>query len=149
MTAASLLIQAEQAAARFQWLQGVPGRMARGPVWLARVLQEGEVVITDPTLLRDLREALALLPPAGVRLAVVDGAINRLGTAAPVLSDTCIVCTGASAAPSVELVASCTAEIVQRLQVPQTRMCLQGARGRLCLVARSASEPTRVHQSQP
>lgn len=140
LTAASLLARAEAAGARFQRLQPLAGRTALGPVWLARVLQTGEVVIAGPTLLRDLRQALALLPGMGVRLALVDGAIDRLGTAAPGLTDACILCTGASAAPSVELVARRTAEIVRRFSVPQTMLTVPGGRGRLSRVRGGTAE---------
>lgn len=140
LTAASLLAQAEAAGARFQRLQPIAGRTALGPVWLARVLQAGEVVIAGPTLLRDLRQALALLPGAGVRLALVDGAIDRLGTAAPGLTDACILCTGASAAPSVELVARRTAEIVRRLGVPPTLLPVPEGHGRLSRVGGETAE---------
>lgn len=118
-TAASLLAQAEREG-RFQRLALLPGRTQLGPVVIARVLEPGYVVIAGPTLLRDLRQALDKLQFFGAHLTLIDGAINRLGSASPGLTDACILCTGASAAPSAELVAKRTAEIVQRLSTPQT-----------------------------
>src|SRR5579859_7299313 len=57
-TTGELLRQAEGEGARFERLQQLPGRTALGPVFLARVMQPGKVVIAGPTLLRDLRAAL-------------------------------------------------------------------------------------------
>lgn len=120
VTTTSLLAQAERDGGHFQRLAQLPGRTELGSVLLARVLQPGYVVIAGPTLLRDLRQVLDLLPNYGARLALIDGAINRLGSASPSLSGACILCTGTSAAPSAELVARRTAEVIKRLSVPRT-----------------------------
>src|ERR1051326_5369616 len=104
-TTGKLLRQAESEVARFEWLQQVPGRTALGPVFLARVEQPGRVVIPGPRLRRDLRSTLDLCRASGVKLGIVDGAINRLGAAAPAITDACILCVGTSIAATPQLAA--------------------------------------------
>jgi len=120
-TTADLLMQAEHLGAQIERLQQLPGRTALGPVILARVLQPGRIVIAGPTLLSNLRSSLDLLQALGVRLSIIDGAINRLGAAAPGVTDACILCTGASAAATPELVARRTADLLARLTIQQTQ----------------------------
>jgi hypothetical protein len=120
-TTADLLRQAEHEGAEIERLQQLPGRTALGPVILARVLQPGRIVIAGPTLLSNLRSSLDLLQALGVRLSIIDGAINRLGAAAPGVTDACILCTGASAAATPELVARRTADLLARLTIQQTQ----------------------------
>jgi hypothetical protein len=120
-TTADLLKQAEREGAQVEYLQQLPGRTALGPVIVARVLQTGQIVIAGPTLLRDLRSLLERLQALGARLSIIDGAINRLGAAAPSVTDACILCTGASAAATPELMARRTADLLQRLSTRQTQ----------------------------
>jgi hypothetical protein len=61
------------------------------------------------------------LQAMGARLSIVDGAINRLGAAAPKVTDACILCTGTSAASTPELVARRTADVLLRLSTQQTQ----------------------------
>jgi hypothetical protein len=120
-TTAELLRQAENEGARVEHLLQLPGRTALGPVVLARILEPGRVIIAGPTLLRDLRGALDKLQGLGARLGIVDGAINRLGAAAPGISGACIVCTGASVGSTTQLVARRTNDVLRRLTTQQTQ----------------------------
>src|SRR5712691_2887729 len=120
-TTADLLRQAENGGTRLEHLLQLPGRTALGPVMLARVVHPGRIIIAGPTLLRDLRSALdQLREEYGTRLAIVDGALNRLGAASPAITGACIVCTGASAGATPEIVARRTADMLSRLTTPQT-----------------------------
>jgi hypothetical protein len=120
-TTADLLRKAENEGAQVEHLQQLPGRTALGSVILARILRPGCVIIAGPTLLRDLRSTLDLLQSFGARLGIVDGAINRLGAAAPHITDACILCTGASAAATPDLVARRTADVLIRLSTKRTQ----------------------------
>jgi len=119
-TTNALLRQAENEGARFERLHQLPGRTALGPVILARVKQPGRVVIAGPTLLRDLRFTLDQFGICGAKLGIIDGAINRLGAAAPAITDACILCVGASIAATPELAARRAADVFQRLMTPQS-----------------------------
>jgi hypothetical protein len=119
-TTADLLHQAENEGAQFHHMQEFPGRTALGPVILARVSRTGQIIIAGPTLLSQLRSVLDKLEAYGARLSIIDGAINRLGAAAPTISDACIVCTGTSAGATPEIVARRTSDVIARLTVPQS-----------------------------
>ncbi len=119
-TTAELLRQAESEGARFQRLQQLPGRTAIGPVVLARIEQPGRVVIAGPTLLRDLRFTLDRFSASGAKLGIVDGAINRLGAAAPTITDACILCVGASIAATPALAARRSVEALKRLTIQRS-----------------------------
>lgn len=120
-TTADFLRQAESEGALIERLQQLPGRTALGPVILARVLRPGRIIIAGPTLLRDLRSSLDRLQALGARLGIIDGAVNRLGAAAPGITDACILCTGTSAAVTPELVARRTADVLARISSRQTQ----------------------------
>ena len=119
-TTNELLRQAESEGARFERLQQLPGRTALGPVVLARVKQPGRVVIAGPTLLRDLRTTLDQFGTYGAKLGIIDGAINRLGAAAPAITDACLLCVGASVATTPELAARRSADVFKRFMTPQS-----------------------------
>jgi len=119
-TTTELLQQAENEGAQFERLLELSGRTALGPVVLARVLHMGRIIIAGPTLLSELRSALDKLAAFGAQLSIIDGAINRLGAAAPNISDACIICTGTSAGATPEIVARRTVDIFTRLTIPQS-----------------------------
>jgi hypothetical protein len=119
-TTGEFLRQAEGEGARFERLQQLPGRTALGPVFLARVEQPSRVIIAGPTLLRDLRTTLEQCSASGMKLGIVDGAINRLGAAAPAITDACILCVGTSVAATPELAARRSADVFRRLVTPQS-----------------------------
>lgn len=119
-TTTELLLKAEREGTQVEPLLQIPGRTALGSVVLARVLHPGRVIIAGPTLLRDLGIAIDQLGRLGARLSIVDGAINRLGAASPTITDACIVCTGVSAAATLEQVARRTADLFLRLSTQQT-----------------------------
>src|SRR5579863_853150 len=120
-TTANFLQQAGQEGMQFKRLVQLPGRTALGPVFLARIMQPGRIIIAGPTLLRDLRHALAQFQLYGTRLGIVDGAINRLGAASPDITDACIVCTGTSAGATPPIVARRTAEALSRFATPPSQ----------------------------
>jgi len=120
-TTVDLLRQAEQEGMQVERLAQLTGRTALGPVVLARVLRPGRIVIASPTLLRDLHSALDCMQQYGARLCIIDGAINRLGAASPIITGACILCTGTSLAATPELVARRTADIFARLTVQPSR----------------------------
>ncbi len=120
-TTTELLQQAEYEDAQFERLLELPGRTALGPVVLARVLHTGRIIIAGPTLMSEMRRALDRLAAFGAQLSIIDGAINRMGAAAPNISDACIVCTGTSAGATPEIVAKRTADVFTRLTISQSK----------------------------
>ena len=120
-TTSAFLLQAENEGAQVERLVQLAGRTPLGSVIVARILHPGRVIIAGPTLLHDLRNAIHQLEKLGARLSIVDGAINRLGAAAPAITNACIVCTGTSAAATPEHVARRTADVLRRLSIQQTQ----------------------------
>jgi hypothetical protein len=118
-TTLELLRQAEDIEAEF--LLQLPGRTALGPVVIVRILRTGRLAIAGPTLLREIRFALERLSAYGARLSIVDGAINRLGAAAPGVTEACILCIGTSAGATPALVARRTADVLVRLTIPTSQ----------------------------
>jgi hypothetical protein len=158
-TAESLIARAESQGLKAEWLLRLPRRTALGPVALARIQRPGRLVIGGPTLLRDLRYALARCEDYGARLGIIDGAINRLGAASPGITDACILCTGASLAATPSQVARHTATLLERLltapsafadaytkQSPLERLVLYSAGGDAAMPAfeQDLAEPDEV-----
>ena len=136
-TTSELLLQAESEGTQVERLLQLAGRTPLGPVIVARILHPGRVIIAGPTLLHDLGNAIDQLEKLGTRLSIVDGAINRLGAAAPAITNACIVCTGTSAAATPEHVARRTGDLLRRLSTQQTQ-CIDAYRKhtsqtRLCM----------------
>lgn len=120
-TAVELLRQAESEGIEAESLLQLPGRTALGPVVIVRIRRPGQLTIAGPTLLKEIRFALEQLSQFGARLSIVDGAINRLGAAAPGVTEACILCTGTSAGAPPELVARRAANVLARLTIPVSR----------------------------
>jgi hypothetical protein len=117
--------------AEVEALEELPGRTALGPVVLGRVRLPGRIEIAGPTLLSDLALTARRMPLHGARLLLIDGAINRLGAAAPEVSDACILCTGATVGATVQAVARRTVENLEKLSTPAASRELWAAFGAL------------------
>jgi hypothetical protein len=143
-TTSGLILQAESEGVQVERLQQLPGRTALGPIMLARIVHPGRVIMAGPTLLHDLRYAIDQFESLGARLSIVDGAINRLGAAAPTITNACIICVGASAAATLELVARRTADMLRRLSIQKTQFIdayrKQTSKARLCMVTVDGDE---------
>jgi hypothetical protein len=120
-TTVDLLREGEARGIEAERLLQLPGRTALGPVVIARVRRAGQLVISGPAQLREVRFALEQFSVYGAHLSIVDGAINRLGAAAPAVTDACILCTGTSAGATPEQVARRTADVLARLTIPASR----------------------------
>jgi hypothetical protein len=136
-TTEELLILAEREGTQFERLQQLSGSTAMGPVVIARILRSGRVTIAGPTLLHNLRHTIHQFDGLGASLSIVDGAINRVGAAAPGITNACIICTGASAGATPETVARRTADVVRRLSTQQTSITdrdgFPACQARLCM----------------
>jgi hypothetical protein len=120
-TTVDLLREGEARGVEAEQLLQLPGRTALGPVVIARVQHAGQLAIAGPVQLREIRFALEQFSAYGARLSIIDGAINRLGAAAPTVTDACVLCTGTSAGATPELVARRTADVLARLTIPLSR----------------------------
>jgi hypothetical protein len=78
--------------------QQLPYRTAAGAVVIVAAGGGEPVVVSGPTRLDELDEALSALRSAGAERLLLEGALGRLGTAAPGRADAVVLAAGASVA---------------------------------------------------
>ena len=89
-----------RATASLELLHITNHRTALGPIVLARVREPGSVELAGPAALADLQQVAAAMLAYQAVQVLIDGALNRIGSAAPRVSQATILATGASVAPS-------------------------------------------------
>ncbi|MCL4515640.1 MAG: hypothetical protein M1379_08675 [Firmicutes bacterium] len=95
-----------------------PFLTAVGPVGIFQVVEPGEVEVIGPDTRSQMAAAVRMLQKLGARLVLVDGAVDRVASAAPVLAEAVILATGAVLAPDPLEVARRTAVRVEILGLP-------------------------------
>lgn len=105
----------ERSQYRLDVLEELPFRTALGPVVIGVAAADGCVEISGPTTLAEVRATAERLQAHGARLVLIDGAIDRLGSAAPRISDGLLLATGGFAADTPAEVADLTAATLERL----------------------------------
>ncbi len=70
---------------------------ALGEVMLVRARESGHVEVAGPDSLAEMRHCIAAMQGLGCRLVLVDGALDRIGSAAPTITDGTVLATGAVA----------------------------------------------------
>lgn len=116
---------------QMELIEELPFRTALGHVVIGVAGEHSAAVeISGPTTLRQVRATADRLLELGAHQVLVDGAINRLGSASPRVSDGVILATGAMAADSLEEVVHLTTATVDLLTLPvvdsATRHLLHG-----------------------
>ncbi len=96
----------------------LPFHTPLGPVVIGAAGGGGCVEVSGPTTLAELAETVARLRAHGARLVLVDGAINRLGSASPDVSDSVLLATGGMVGDTLEEVAETTAATLDLLSIP-------------------------------
>jgi hypothetical protein len=112
-------------------LEEMPFSTALGRVVIGIAGEHGEAVeVSGPTTLRQVRATADRLLELGAERVLVDGAINRLGSASPRVTDGLIMATGAILAEKLEEVVQITAATFDMLTLPradeQLRIALRG-----------------------
>jgi hypothetical protein len=100
-------------------LEELPFVTPLGPVVIGRASGEGEVEISGPTTLAELRHAIDRVLARGADQVIVDGAIDRLGSASPRVSDGLLVATGGVVGDTLSDVVETTTETLDLLSLPQ------------------------------
>jgi hypothetical protein len=96
----------------------LPFRTPLGRVVLGRAPGDRAIEISGPTTLAQLRGTVAALHDAGARTVLVDGALNRLGSAAPAVSDGVIMAAGAAAGDDLDEAVRVAEEAFAQLTLP-------------------------------
>ncbi len=119
-------------------LEELPFRTPLGCVVLGRASGEGAVEVSGPTTLAELRVTIDRLQALGADQVLVDGAINRIGSASPRVSDGVVVSTGGMVGDTLDDVLETTACALDLLMLPEV-----SARTR-AVVERHAAEGARA-----
>ena len=100
-------------------LEELPCHTPLGRVLIGVAPGTGQVEISGPTTLSEVRETADRLLELGAEQVLVDGAINRLGSASPRVADGVILATGGMVADSLDEIADTTAAILTMLTLPE------------------------------
>jgi len=99
-------------------LEVLPFHTPLGRVVIGRARGEGAVEVSGPTTLAELRSTVGRLLALGADQVIVDGAINRIGSASPRVSDGVVVATGGMVGDSLDDVLQTTVGAVELLTLP-------------------------------
>jgi hypothetical protein len=99
-------------------LEELPFHTPLGRVVIGRAAGEGAVEVSGPTTLAELRITVDRLLALGAEQVIVDGAINRIGSASPRVSDGVVVATGGMVGDSLDDVLETTTGALDLLTLP-------------------------------
>ncbi len=111
-------------------LEVLPFHTPLGSVVIGRAPGHGEVEVSGPTTLAELRATVERLLALGADQVIVDGAINRMGSASPRVSDGVVVATGGMVGDTLDEVLETTSDALDLLLLPEvgpeTRRLVEG-----------------------
>ena len=99
-------------------LEELPYLTPLGRVVIGRAGSEGQVEVSGPTTLAELRGTVARLQALGAEQVLVDGAINRLGSASPRVSDGLVMATGGMVGETLDEALETTSATLDALLLP-------------------------------
>jgi hypothetical protein len=99
-------------------LEVLPFHTPLGRVVIGRAGGHGAVEVSGPTTLAELRVTVERLQALGAEQVLVDGAINRLGSASPRVSDGVVVATGGMVGDTLDDVLDTTVGALDLLTLP-------------------------------
>ena len=99
-------------------LEELPFHTPLGRVVIGRANGDGAVEVSGPTTLAELRVTVERLQALGADQVIVDGAINRIGSASPRVSDGVVVATGGMVGDSLDDVLETTVGALDLLTLP-------------------------------
>ena len=100
-------------------LERLPFHTSLGNVVLGSAVGDRAVEISGPTTLGEVAATAERLHAQGAQLVLVDGAINRLGSASPRVSDAVIVATGGLVAETLDETVAITVATLEMLTLPE------------------------------
>lgn len=108
-------------------LEELPFRTPLGRLVIGRAGGEGQVEVSGPTTLAELRITIDRLRANGAGQVLVDGAINRLGSASPRVSEGLIMATGGMVGDTLDDVVAATSDTLDLLLLPQAPQAVRDA----------------------
>lgn len=100
-------------------LEELPFHTPLGRVVIGRASGQGAVEVSGPTTLAELRVTVEHLQSLGADQVIVDGAINRIGSASPRVSDGVVVATGGMVGETLDDVLETTVGALDLLLLPE------------------------------
>ena len=100
-------------------LEELPFHTPLGRVVIGRAGSEGKIEVSGPTTLAELRATIEALQAHGADQVLVDGAINRIGSASPRVSDGVVVATGGMVGDTLDDVVETTVATLDMLMLPE------------------------------
>jgi len=91
---------------------------ALGRVVTAKALTEGKVLLSGPSSGSALKRWMRSLNGMGIDLVLVDGALSRLSTASPAISEAMVLSTGAAYSANIKDLVNKTAFVVELIGLP-------------------------------
>ncbi len=91
---------------------------ALGRVVTAKALQEGKVLLSGPSSAAALKRWMRSLKDFGIDLILIDGALSRLSTASPAVSEAMVLSTGAAYSANIRELVNKTAFVVELIRLP-------------------------------
>lgn len=104
--------------ANIEIMQVTDYRTPMGEIIIGRVRNGGYVQIAGPQLLSEVREVSNIMLDLGAEFVIVDGALDRLSSAAPAISEATIVATGAVVSRDINKVIEETVHLVNLFNLP-------------------------------
>jgi len=99
-------------------IEALPFHTSLGGVVIGRAVGDRAVEISGPTTLAEVAATAGRLHGHGADLVLVDGAINRLGSASPRVSDALIMATGGLVADTLDETVETTLSTLEMLTLP-------------------------------
>lgn len=96
-------------------------RTPMGQIVLGRVRESGFVQIAGPQTAKEVKEISDMLLELGAELVLVDGAINRISSAAPSISQGCVLSTGAVVSRDMNKVIKETLHTTELFNLPEVK----------------------------
>lgn len=89
-----------------------------GRVVTARTVIDGKILLSGPASSAGLKRWIASTRRFGIDLAIVDGALSRLSSASPAVSESMILATGAAYSTRISTLVQKTAHVVNLINLP-------------------------------
>lgn len=97
-----------------------------GRVIVANALADGKVMLAGPPDTASMKETVRLMRRNGAETVLVDGALSRMSTGSPDVSDAMILATGAALSPDIRKIVRKTAFVCRLAGLPETGPELAG-----------------------
>ena len=105
--------------AKVEILETTDYKTPMGEVVLVRVKHSGNIQIAGPSNAKDIKVISRMLHDFGAQVVFVDGAIDRKASSSPVITDACIIATGAVLSRDMKKVIEKTAYIVECYRIKE------------------------------